>query len=88
MFNREKNDEKRVHRHKIELVTLKDVSGFVSAVSKYNSEVYLTDGNRLCVSAKSLLGAMASVEWNSLYCESNEDIYTIIQEYCVEEKNE
>lgn len=86
MFNqKEKNVENAsMYRYKIELVTLKDVAAFVDVVIKHRCDVYLTDGNKLCVSAKSLLGAMASVEWNNLYCESEEDIYTIIKDYCVE----
>ena len=44
----------------------------------------LIDGNGFCVNGKSLLGAMATVEWKSLYCESENDIYTSISKYCVE----
>ncbi len=71
-------------RHKIELVTTADILNFVRIATEEKGKVRLIDGNDFCVSAKSLLGVMATVEWKSLYCESENDIYTSIQKYCVE----
>lgn len=75
--------EKQEFKHKIELVTISDVSEFVRIVSTKSCDVKLIDGNGFCVNGKSLLGASAAVEWGSLYCVSDEDIYSDIQKFCV-----
>lgn len=72
-------------KHKIELVTTADINEFVRIVSAKTGNVMLIDGNGFCVSGKSLLGTAASVEWASLYCVSDEDIYSDIQQFCVNE---
>lgn len=72
-----------MYRNKIELVTTSDIANFVKIATEEPGEVKLVDGNGFCVSGKSLLGALAAVEWSSLYCESENDIYTSIQQYCV-----
>lgn len=61
-------------RTKIRLDTLSDVNQFVSEMSTLNEKVWLEDdeGNR--VSAKSLLGAIYSLEWNDIYCYCQKDI--------------
>lgn len=70
-------------RHKIELVTTADIIDFVQIASQESGVVKLVDGTGFCVNGKSLLGSMATIEWCSLYCESENDIYTKIQKYCV-----
>ena len=70
-------------KHKIELITTTDIMDFVNTVSTVSGDVKLIDDAGFCVNGKSLLGAMASVEWKSLYCISDEDIYTKILKYCV-----
>lgn len=72
-----------MHKYKIELVTNRDIVDFVGIATAINCSVKLTDGNGFCVNGKSLLGAMATVEWSSLYCESDVDIYNKIQKFCV-----
>lgn len=72
-----------MHKYKIELVTNRDIVDFVEIATAVNCPVKLTDGNGFCVNGKSLLGAMATVEWSSLYCESDADIYSKIQKFCV-----
>lgn len=66
--------EKIMTRTKIRLDTLSDVNQFVSEMSTLNEKVWLEDdeGNR--VSAKSLLGAIYSLEWNDIYCYCQKDI--------------
>lgn len=68
---------------KIELNTLTDIREFVDIVSdpEIQGDIKLTDGNSYTTNARSLLGAMASVEWSELYCVSDEDIYTKIQKF-------
>lgn len=71
------------YKHKIELVTGEDIKEFVDIATQEKGYVNLIDGNGYCVSGKSLLGASAAVEWNSLYCISENDIYSKIQKFCV-----
>ena len=73
-----------MHKHKIELITTADIREFVKIAESAEGEVKLIDGNSFCVNGKSLLGAMAAVEWNSLYCVTENDIYSQIQKFCVE----
>lgn len=72
-------------RVKVRLDMLSDIKGFVSAVSPIAAEVHLTDGNNLTVSAKSILGAMYTMEWNEVYCTCDKDIYSAIRAFVVEE---
>lgn len=70
---------------KVRLDTLSDLKGFVNAVTPIADEVHLTDGNNLTVSAKSILGAMYTMEWSEVYCTCDKDIYSIIRTFIVEE---
>lgn len=72
-----------MYKHKIELVTTSDIMEFVRIATEETGAVKLMDGNGFCVNGKSLLGAMATVEWKSLYCESENDIYSKIEKFCV-----
>ena len=72
-----------MHRHKIELVTTADIVEFVNIATSETSSVKLVDDTGFCVNGKSLLGAMATVEWSSLYCVSENDIYSKISKFCV-----
>ncbi len=72
-----------MHRHKIELVTIADINEFVNIATNETGSVKLVDDTGFCVNGKSLLGAMATVEWKSLYCVSENDIYSKISKFCV-----
>lgn len=72
-----------MHRYQIQLVTMKDIVDFVDTVSKIDCKVTLHDGNEFCVNAKSMLGATATVEWNTLFCDSEEPIYSKIERFCI-----
>lgn len=72
-----------MHRHKIELVTTADIVEFVNIATSETGSVKLVDDTGFCVNGKSLLGAMATVEWSSLYCISENDIYSKISKFCV-----
>ena len=50
-------------KHKIELITTADIMDFVRIATAESGAVRLIDGNGFCVNGKSLLGAMATVEW-------------------------
>ena len=66
---------------KIELVGMSDINKFIAITTKLPGVIKLTDCDNYSVSAKSLLGALASMEWDELYCESEVDIYTHIAEF-------
>lgn len=72
-----------MHKYKIELVTTSDIAEFVSIVSNEDGDVRLIDDTGFCVNGKSLLGAMATVEWNSLCCVAENEIYSKISKFCV-----
>ena len=71
-------------KYKIELVTLQDINDFVKIATAHDFRITLTDGKEFCVSAKSFMGAMATVEWDELYCESEKEIYGEIAKFIVE----
>jgi len=69
-------------RVKINLDTMTKITQFVSDATKYNGQIYLTDAKRnFIVSAKSMLGAVYSVEWDEVWCECDSDIFQIVGKY-------
>jgi hypothetical protein len=62
---------------------MSDIAEFIRITNTVNGNVKLTDGAGFCVNGKSLLGAIATVEWNSLYCVSDADIYSKIEKFCI-----
>lgn len=69
---------------KIRLDTITDIGNFVVAVAQATSKgdrVYVTDGNRCCINAKSFLGLVAAREFDELWCESDKDIYAAIRHF-------
>lgn len=71
-------------RAKINIDTLSKINKFVSICSRFDGQIYLVDGARCCVSAKSLIGAIATMDWTEVHVESEKDIYTDIKEFIVE----
>lgn len=69
-------------RAKIELVTMEDANTMVKIASQIKEPVYLVSGD-FRVSAKSLLGALCSMEWNELWCECEKDIFSKIVQFVV-----
>jgi hypothetical protein len=67
---------------KVELQTMNDVSQFVNITTQIAEPVYLV-GNDFRVSAKSLLGALYTMEWEDVWCECERDIYTKIEKFVV-----
>ena len=61
-------------KHQVRLDTMTDIQKFVEVVSRVNESVYLEDNSGFKVSAKSLLGALLSMEWNEVYCYCDKDI--------------
>ncbi len=75
-------------RARVRLDTITDIGNFVVAVelaTTKDEKVYVTDGDRMCVNAKSFLGLVHAREFNKIYVESEKDIYNKIQDFIIEE---
>ena len=72
-----------MYQTRINLVTLLDVNKFVNAIRDIEGTIKLIDGKGYCVSAKSIVGAIAALEWKELYCVSSVDIYNKIKEFAI-----
>ena len=81
-------------RQKIELTTIDDVREFTNTVSSIEEDVRLVgfdeNGNPWTISGKSILASLIildesrkysarNVDWNTIYCECERDIYTLIK---------
>ena len=69
---------------KINIDTLGKINLFVNICSRLDGSINLVDGSGYCVSAKSLVGAIATMDWSQVFVESEKDIYTHIQEFLAE----
>jgi hypothetical protein len=67
---------------KVALETMSDVSEFVAIASKVKEPVVLV-GEDFKVSAKSLLGALYTMEWQEVWCECEVDIYSKISKFVI-----
>ena len=74
-------------RYRIRLDTMSDVNNFVKMASKNPGKITLTDGENFTVNGKSLLGAMYTMEWNQVFCESENEIYRLIKDYIVDDSD-
>ena len=66
---------------RVQLDTLSDIAAFVLAVSTVKPKVYLTSDDGLRVDGKSFLGVAHAHEFNNLWCECEEDIYSKISSF-------
>ena len=71
-------------RVRIRLETVKDANELAEIASKTEGRVVISDGNGLCVNAKSVLGALHSLEFNDLWCVSDKNIFAEIRKFVVE----
>lgn len=69
---------------KINIDTLNKINSFVSVCSQLDENIKLVDGSGYCVSAKSLLGAIATMDWSQVFVECENDIYIYIREFVVD----
>jgi hypothetical protein len=67
---------------KLALETMSDISEFVNIANKIKTPINLTGGD-FKVSAKSLLGVIYAMEWQEVWCECSEDIYSKIEKFVV-----
>ena len=70
---------------KIRLDTFRDATEFADIASTVNGRVTITDGNGLSVNCKSVLGALYAMEFNSLFCDSDVEIYHKISKFIINE---
>lgn len=68
---------------KIRLDTMHDAAKFVGITSTLEGKIVVTDGNGLCVNAKSLMGMLHALEFDILLCESEKDIYSHINDFII-----
>ena len=66
---------------KINIDTLSKINDFVAICTQLDCKIDLVDGEGYRVSAKSLMGAIATMDWNNVYVESDRDIYANIREF-------
>ena len=66
---------------KVRIDTLSDALAFVKIISTLDGKIVLYDGEGLRVN--SLLGVLHSIEFSELWCESDEDIRSRINEFIV-----
>jgi hypothetical protein len=61
-------------RVRVNLDTMTDIQKFVEVVSRIDDRVFLEDNTGYKVSARSLLGAVLSMEWEEVYVHCERDI--------------
>jgi hypothetical protein len=71
-------------RVEINLDTMSKINKFVAICSGLDCNINLIDGEHYRVSAKSLIGAIATMDWTNVYVECEKDIYLHIKEFIVE----
>lgn len=69
---------------KINIDTLSKINAFVSICSRIDCRVNLIDGEGYRVSAKSLIGAVATMDWSQVFVECDKDIYSYIVDFVAE----
>lgn len=71
-------------KSKINIDTLGKINAFVNICARLDGKIDLVDGSGYCVSAKSLVGAIATMDWTQVFVESEKDIYLHIQDFIEE----
>ena len=68
---------------KIRLDTGNDAVQFSNVCSKLDGKITVTDNKGLRINAKSIIGMIYALEFEELWCESEEDIYMHIADFVV-----
>ena len=66
---------------RIKLDTMADIKNFVNACTEVIEPVKISDNAGHCVSAKSMLGMLYTMEWSEVWCECEKDIYSKIKSF-------
>lgn len=61
-------------KQKIRLDTMTDIKKFVEVANRLPYKITLQDNDGHCVSARSIIGALYSMEWSDIYCVSEADL--------------
>lgn len=69
---------------KINIDTMNKINSLVSICSRLDCKVDLIDGNGYRVSAQSLIGAIATMDWSEVFVECERDIYAYVYEFLAE----
>ena len=69
---------------KINLDTMSKINTFVSICSGINCRIDLIDGSGYRISAKSLIGCLAAMDWTQVFVDSENDIYSYIKDFVEE----
>ena len=73
------------YKYQVQLETLHDVAEFVAAINSVEYEVRLTtyDG-KYVVSAKSMIGAIATMDWNDVWVISDsEELFNLARKWII-----
>lgn len=70
-------------RAKINIDTMSAIQEFVNIAQGIDAKVDLIDGEGYRLSAKSLIGAIASTDWSEVFVECEKDIYSKISKFVV-----
>lgn len=68
---------------KIRLDTMHDAAKFVNTTSQLDGQIVVSDQKGLRVNAKSLMGMLYALEFEELWCESENDIYSHIENFII-----
>ena len=71
-------------KERVNLDTMSKINAFVAVCSRLDCKVDLIDGNGYRVSGQSLVGALATMDWNQVFIECEKDIYAYVQEFLAE----
>ena len=71
------------YKYRVELVTLRDITEFVANINNVPYRVDLTNGDgTYVVSAKSLIGAIATADWRDTWVVSDSsDVYNLVKKW-------
>ena len=69
---------------KINIDTMSKINAFVSICSGLDCDIDLVDGSGHCISAKSLIGAIATTDWTQVFVVCDKDIYSHIKDFIEE----
>ena len=70
-------------KNKIRLDTHTDAVRFAQIASALGGQITVTDGDNHRVNGKSVLGMLYALEFDELWVESENDIYTAIQDFVI-----
>lgn len=70
-------------KSKIRLDTTNDAIQFSNLCLSLPGHITITDNNGLRINAKSILGMLYALEFEELWCESEEDIYMHIKDFII-----